>query len=185
PYPWPHDASLSPTTTALLLIDMQRDLLSSQGYLSTSGTLPPDTLARFQSLVPRLVSLLSTFRHAGFGVWHTRMGFRESGGSTAWARERYPQRRGGIIIGAQGPLGPFLVRGSRGHDLISELLPLPHEPVVDKPGYGAFTYTDLEATLRARGLRNLVVCGIALEGAVSSTVREAADRGFDVLVVED
>lgn len=88
-------------------------------------------------------------------------------------------------IGSQGPLGKLLIRGERGHDIISELQPLPNEPIIDKPGRGAFANTELELSLRAKGIRNLVVCGVTADACVSSTVREASDRGYDVLVVED
>jgi nicotinamidase-related amidase len=82
-------------------------------------------------------------------------------------------------------LGKLLIRGERGHDIIPELQPLPREPIIDKPGRGAFTNTELEGSLRSGGIRNLVVCGVTADACVSSTVREASDRGFDVLVVED
>ncbi|KAF2733791.1 isochorismatase family protein [Polyplosphaeria fusca] len=180
PYAWPHDASLSPTTTALLIIDMQRDFLTTGGYLSAQGY----PLTRFQALIPPLVSLLSTFRRASFPVFHTREG-HAAHGATISSRERHRSRINGGEIGSQGPLGKLLVRGERGHDIVPELQPLPREPVVDKPGRSAFANTELDAMLRARGIRNLVVCGVTAEACVSSTVREASDRGYDVLVVED
>jgi nicotinamidase-related amidase len=91
----------------------------------------------------------------------------------------------GAAVGSKGPLGRLLVRGERGHDIISELQPLKEEPVIDKPGRSAFWNTDLELMLRAKGITNLVVCGVTADACVSSTVREASDRGYDVLVVED
>jgi nicotinamidase-related amidase len=181
PYAWPHDASLSPATTALLIIDMQRDFLSVGGYLDAQGY---GCTSRFQSIIPRLVSLLSTFRRAGFPIYHTREGHAPHL-ATISSREKHRSTRNGACIGSQGPLGRFLIRGERGHDIISELQPLPTEPVIDKPGRGAFTHTELEAALKGRGIRNLVVCGVTADACVSSTVREASDRGFDVLVVED
>ncbi|KAH7361172.1 Isochorismatase-like protein [Pyrenochaeta sp. MPI-SDFR-AT-0127] len=180
PYPFPHDSSLSPLTTALLIIDMQRDFLSIGGYLDSQGY----SVARFQPLIPRLVSLLSTFRHAGFPIYHTREG-HASHMATVSSREKWRSRVNGGEIGSQGPLGKLLIRGERGHDIISELQPLLNEPVIDKPGRGAFANTELDLSLRARGIRNLVVCGVTADACVSSTVREASDRGYDVLVVED
>jgi len=180
PYAWPHDSSLSPSTTALLIIDMQRDFLSEGGYLASQGYSP----ARFQAVIPRLVSLLSTFRRAGFPIYHTREG-HESHMATISPRERHRSGVNGARIGSQGPLGKLLIRGERGHDIISELCPLPREPIIDKPGRGAFAHTELDAALRCRGIRNLVVCGVTADACVSSTVREASDRGYDVLVVED
>ncbi|KAH7112878.1 Isochorismatase-like protein [Dendryphion nanum] len=180
PYAWPHDISLSPATTALLIIDMQRDFLSTGGYLDSQGYSP----ARFQAIIPRLVSLLSTFRRAGFPIFHTREGHAQHM-ATISSRERHRSSVNGAPVGSSGPLGKLLIRGERGHDIISELCPLPREPVIDKPGRGAFTNTELEAALKTKGIRNLVVCGVTADACVSSTVREASDRGFDVLVVED
>lgn len=180
PYAWPHDASLSPSTTALIIIDMQRDFLSPGGYLDAQGY----SLSRFHAIIPRLVSLLSTFRRAGFPIFHTREGHAPHL-ATVSSREAHRSAVNGAEIGSKGPLGRLLVRGQRGHDIISELTPLPLEAVIDKPGRGAFTHTELDLVLRAKGIRNLVVCGVTADACVSSTVREASDRGYDVLVVED
>ncbi|PVH94878.1 Isochorismatase hydrolase [Periconia macrospinosa] len=180
PYSWPHDSSLAPSTTALLIIDMQRDFLSTGGYLDSQGY----SLERFHAIIPRLVSLLSTFRRAGFPIYHTREGHAPHL-ATVSSRERHRSGVNGAPIGTKGPLGRVLVRGQRGHDIISELTPLPLEAVIDKPGRGAFTHTELDLILRAKGIKNLVVCGVTADACVSSTVREASDRGYDCLVVED
>jgi nicotinamidase-related amidase len=82
-------------------------------------------------------------------------------------------------------MGKFLIRGEKGHEIIEELKPVEGEVVIDKPGRGAFMYTDLDASLRARGIKNLVVAGVTADACVSSTVREASDRGYDVCVLED
>ena len=82
-------------------------------------------------------------------------------------------------------MGAFLVRGEVGHGIVDEVAPVEGEVVIDKPGRGAFTHTELDCVLRAKGIRNLVVCGVTADACVSSTVREASDRGYDVLVVED
>lgn len=217
PYAWPHDASLSPSTTALIIIDMQRDctppssppqpnpiplqpahqppVCSPGGYLSAQGYSIAPTLA----IIPTIQLLLSAFRRARFPVYHTREGHRAdlstasprelfrsrlaSPSSTTTTAESGPAPASGI--GAPGPLGRLLIRGEAGHDIVPELSPLPTEPVIDKPGRGAFVHTELEAMLRARGVRNLVVCGVTTDACVSSTVREASDRGFDVAVVGD
>jgi nicotinamidase-related amidase len=196
PYPWPHDSSLSPSTTALLIIDMQRDFLHADGYLyqqvQTQNLNSPnqhaqdnhEALTRLQSIIPRLESLLSTFRRANFPIYHTREG-HEPHMATISTREAHRSAVNGSRIGSRGPLGRLLIRGERGHEIISELCPLPTEPIIDKPGRGAFTNTELDAALRGRGIRNLVVCGVTADACVSSTVREASDRGYDVLVVED
>lgn len=150
------------------------------GYLSAQGY----SIARFQSIIPRLVSLLSTFRGAGFPIYFTREG-HEAHLATVSGREAHRSGVNGAQIGSRGPLGRLLVRGERGHDIVSELQPLADELVLDKPGRGAFAHTELDLALRARGVRNLVVCGVTADACVSSTVREASDRGYDVLVVED
>jgi len=82
-------------------------------------------------------------------------------------------------------MGRILVRGEEGHDIVKELYPEPGEPVVDKPGKGAFFATDLDGILKNRGIRQLVVCGVTTEVCVNTTVREANDRGYDCLVLED
>ncbi|KAL1650533.1 hypothetical protein SLS61_005999 [Didymella pomorum] len=181
PYAWPHDSTLSPNTTALLIIDMQHDFLSSSGYLST---LSPSTSTRFTPLVPRISTLLQACRRAHFPILHTREGHAPHL-STVSSREAHRSRISGAQIGASGPMGRFLIRGEAGHDIVPELAPLESEVVIDKPGRGAFTNTELDAVLKAKRVRNLIVCGVTADACVSSTVREASDRGYDVLVVED
>lgn len=88
-------------------------------------------------------------------------------------------------IGSQGPLGRLLIRGEVGHDTIDEVYPLPGEPVIDKPGRGAFAHTDFELLLRNKGIRNLLLTGVTTDVCISTTMREANDRGFDCVIVED
>lgn len=180
PYAYPHSFNLSPQTTALVIIDMQADFLSPGGYLSSQGY----SLERFTALIPRLQSLLNTFRRAHFPVYFTREG-HEPDMATVSSRELHRSSVNGARIGSQGPLGRLLIRGEKGHDIIAEVKPLAGEVVIDKPGRGAFTHTELDLSLRARGIKNLVVCGVTADACVSTTVREASDRGFDVCVVED
>jgi nicotinamidase-related amidase len=180
PYPFPHDSTLSRTTTALLIIDMQCDFLSSSGYLASQGY----SVARFTPLIPRLQSLLSIFRSAKLPIYHTREGHAPDM-STVSSRELHRSSVNGAKIGSEGPLGKLLIRGEKGHEIIAELRPVEGELVIDKPGRGAFTHTELDLSLRARGIRNLVVCGVTADACVSSTVREASERGYDVCVLED
>ena len=107
--------------------------------------------------------------------------------STLSSRETFRSRNNasGLGIGFPGPLGRLLVRGEAGHDTIPELYPVAGEPVIDKPGRGAFAHTDFELLLRIRGIKNLVIAGVSTDVCVSSTMREANDRGFDCLLVED
>lgn len=159
---------------------MQRDFLYPGGYLSASGY----STSRFAALIPRLASLLSTFRRAGFHVVHTREG-HDANLATLSSREAHRSAVNGAGIGSRGPLGRLLVRGEEGHGIVDELAAREGELVIDKPGRGAFAHTELDLGLRARGVKNLVVCGVTADACVSSTVREASDRGYDVLVVED
>lgn len=107
--------------------------------------------------------------------------------STVPSRENYRARNNasGLGIGSPGPLGRFLIRGEVGHDTIDELYPIPGEPVIDKPGRGAFAHTDFELLLRNKGIKNLVLAGISTDASVSTTMREASDRGFDCVLLED
>lgn len=107
--------------------------------------------------------------------------------TTLTSREAFRSQNNtsGLGVGYPGPFGRFLVRGEGGHDTIPELYPVPGESVIDKPGRGAFAYTDFELLLKIKGIQNLVVAGITTDASVSSTVREATDRGFDCLLVED
>jgi len=100
-------------------------------------------------------------------------------------RTRSKDNPSGLGIGDSGPLGRLLVRGELGHDIVSELYPRANEPVIDKPGRSAFAHTDFELLLRIRGIKNLVICGVTTDVCVSSTMREANDRAFDCVLVED
>lgn len=156
-----------------------------------------------QTLIPKLQRLLHTFRSAGFPVYHTREGnctlkFLDTGVtdislghrpdlSTLSSREAYRSRNNasGLGIGSQGPLGRLLIRGEVGHDTVDELYPIPGEPVIDKPGRSAFAHTDFELLLRNKGIKNLVIAGVTTDVCVSTTMREANDRGFDCVILED
>ncbi len=107
--------------------------------------------------------------------------------STLSSREKYRSHNNAAEfgIGSQGPLGRLLVRGEPGHDIVDELYPLPSEPIIDKPGRGAFAHTDFDLLLRIKGVKNLVIAGVTTDVCVSSTMREANDRGYDCLLVKD
>ena len=139
-----------------------------------------------RAVIPRILALLTAFRTHNFPIYHTREGHRPDL-STLSSRElsRSKNNPSGLGIGDKGPLGRLLIRGEAGHDIIPELYPLPGEPVIDKPGKGAFFATDLHAILQNRGITQLVVTGVTTEVCVNTTVREANDRGFDCLVLAD
>ncbi|OSX57163.1 hypothetical protein POSPLADRAFT_1186074 [Postia placenta MAD-698-R-SB12] len=182
PYLWPQDGSFSRSSTALVIIDMQNDFCHEQGYLVYQG----GSVQHTRTVIPKIAQLLEVFRERQFPIYHTREGHRPDL-STLSSREHFRSRNNssGLGIGDQGPLGRMLVRGEHGHDIVDELYPLEGEPVIDKPGRSAFAHTDLDLLLRIRGVRNLVICGVTTDVCVHSTMREANDRGYDCLLVED
>ncbi|EXJ93016.1 hypothetical protein A1O3_01572 [Capronia epimyces CBS 606.96] len=182
PYAWPHDASFNQRTTALVIIDMQRDFCEVGGYFDCQGY----DVGSARALIPILQTLLSAARKAQFPIFFTREGHRPDL-STLSSREQFRSRNNPrhLGIGDRGPLGRFLIRGEAGHDVITELQPRPTDLLIDKPGRGAFAHTDFEHVLRLRGIRNLILTGVTTDVCVSTTMREANDRGFDCIIVED
>lgn len=175
----PYDFPLVPAKTALVIIDMQRDFLEPGGFGEALG----NDVALLRTAIAPTAAVLQAARAAGMVVVHTREGHRPDLSDLSPAKHR----RGNFLtkIGDVGPMGRILVRGETGHDIIAELAPVTGEPVIDKPGKGAFFATDLEAILRGRGIDRLIVAGVTTEVCVHTTVREANDRGFDCLVLSD
>lgn len=175
----PSTIEFSLERTAAVIIDMQRDFLEPGGFGESLG----NDVSLLRSAIEPCKRLLSGLRKHGAFVVHTREGHRPdlSDAPKAKVERGSPTSR----IGALGPMGRILVRGEPGHDLIPELAPAPGEPVVDKPGKGAFYATDLGSILGHRGVDTLLVCGVTTEVCVHTTVREANDRGFKCIVVGD
>lgn len=167
-------------SSALLVIDMQRDFCAPGGYADQAGL----DIALLRAPIPAIQQLLSAARARGLLVLHSREGHRPDLSDLPEAK-RLRAEHAGAPIGHQGPLGKLLVRGEYGHDLIDELQALPGEPVIDKPGYSAFAHTDLDLLLRNRGIRELIICGVTTEVCVSSTLRSAVDLGYACTVVGD
>jgi biuret amidohydrolase len=175
----PYDFPFVPSRTALVIIDMQRDFLEPGGFGAALG----NDVSLLRHAIAPISAVLAAFRAAGMRVIHTREGHRPDLTDLNGAKHR--RGRFDTRIGDAGPMGRILVRGAAGHDIIPELQPAPGEPVIDKPGKGAFYATDLEAILRGSGITQLILAGVTTEVCVHTTLREANDRGFECLVLED
>ncbi|MGD0677515.1 MAG: isochorismatase family cysteine hydrolase [Polyangiaceae bacterium] len=178
------DAEPQPVTidldrTAVVIIDMQRDFLEPGGFGEALG----NDVSRLAAAVRPCMALLEVARGRRMLIVHTREGHRPDMTDAPKAKvERGAPR---LRIGDVGPMGRILIRGEPGHDIVRELYPRPGEPIVDKPGKGAFYATDLHLLLQDRGIENLIVCGVTTEVCVNTTVREANDRGFRCIVPGD
>ncbi len=165
--------------TALVLIDMQRDFLEPGGFGESLG----NDVEQLRKTIAPLRAVLDACRAAGMAVVHTREGHLPD--LSDCPPSKLLRGNPSMRIGDPGPKGRILVRGEEGHDIIEELYPVTGEPVIDKPGKGAFYATDFGELLTARGIRRLVVTGVTTEVCVHTTVREANDRGYECLVLSD
>jgi nicotinamidase-related amidase len=175
----PYEFVFEPAQTALLVIDMQRDFILPGGFGESLG----NDVSRLRPAIEPTRKVLDCFRGRHLKVIHTREGHRPDLSDCPPSKRARGRLK--VKVGDEGPMGRVLVRGEKGHDIIEELQPLPSEPVIDKPGKGAFFATDLDAILKHWDIRSLVVTGVTAEVCVHTTVREANDRGYECLVLED
>ncbi|MGB3293293.1 MAG: isochorismatase family cysteine hydrolase [Phormidesmis sp.] len=178
--PYPYPLPDVPEALALVIIDMQRDFLELGGFGAALG----NDVTPLQAIVPPLQSLLDMFRKLGLPVIHTQECHQPDLSDCPPAK----LKRGGeasLKIGDKGPMGRILVKGEPGNSIIAELAPLSGETVIAKPGKGAFYRTSLQQVLKEKGITHLLLTGVTTEVCVQTTMREANDRGYECLLVED
>ncbi|MEM1255100.1 MAG: isochorismatase family cysteine hydrolase [Cyanobacteria bacterium P01_H01_bin.21] len=164
---------------ALVIIDMQRDFLEPGGFGEALG----NDISRLQSIIPTVQRLQQIFRERGLPIIQTKEGHRADLNDCPTAKR--DRGRGDLKIGDVGPMGRILVLGEPGNEIIPELKPKPDEIVIAKPGKGAFYRTGLEVVLRSHHITHLIFTGVTTEVCVQTTMREANDRGYECLLVED
>ena len=175
----PYAYAFEPAATALVVIDMQRDFIERGGFGEVLG----NDVTRLSAIVPTVKELLAWARAHGIRVMHTREGHRPDLANCPPAK----RARGRLTlgIGDKGPMGRILVDGEPGNEIVPELAPRSGEPVIVKPGKGAFYATGLDEMLRTQRITHLILAGVTTEVCVQTTMREANDRGYECLLVED
>jgi nicotinamidase-related amidase len=169
----------APGKTALVVIDMQRDFVEPGGFGASLG----NDVTLLHAAIDPIADLLIAWRARGWPIVHTRESHKADLSDCPPAK----RLRGdpSLRIGDDGPMGRLLIRGEPGTGIIERLAPQPGELVVDKPGKGMFWSTGLHDMLQARGVTHLVFTGVTTEVCVQTSMREANDRGYDCLLVED
>ncbi len=175
----PFDYRFDLAQCALVIIDMQRDFVEPGGFGASLG----NDVTRLQAIIPTCAAVLAAWRRAGGYVVHTREGHAADLSDCPPSKRQRGQPT--LRIGDVGPMGRVLVIGEPGHAIVPALAPVPGEGVIDKPGKGAFHATPLHAELQRRGITHLVLMGVTTEVCVQTTMREANDRGYECLLVED
>ncbi len=166
--------------TALVIVDMQNDFCAPGGFGERLG----NDISFTRSIIPVISRVMAAARYAGLMIVHTREGHLPDL-SDCPPSKLARSRRQGAGIGDEGPMGRILIRGEKGHAIVPELSPEAGEIIIDKPGKGAFFQTDLHAILQENRIESLILCGVTTHVCVHTTLREANDRGYECLVLED
>jgi nicotinamidase-related amidase len=175
----PYDYTFEPAKLALVIIDMQRDFIEPGGFGAALG----NDVRRLTPIIPAVAELLGAFRRRGLTVIHTKECHQPDLGNCPPAKRS--RGRGSLRIGDKGPMGRILIDGEPGNDFVPALQPQAGEVVIAKPGKGAFYATELDAELKRRSISHLLFTGVTTEVCVQTSMREANDRGYECLLVED
>jgi len=175
----PYDFAFDPARSALVVIDMQRDFIEPGGFGDTLG----NDVSRLTKIVPTVAALIALFRRHGLPIIHTREAHSPDLSDCPPAKRL--RGKPGLRIGDMGAMGRILVAGEPGNQILPELAPLPGEIAIDKPGKGMFWATGLHKTLTDKAIRQLVFAGVTTEVCVQTSMREANDRGYECLLIED
>jgi biuret amidohydrolase len=165
---------------ALIVIDMQRDFLSPEGYAARAGV----DVKRLRATIAPILALMAKARVCNLPIIFTREGHRPDLSDCPPAKLAR-SKAAGAEIGSTGPLGRLLVRGEWGHDLVDEMLVQPDDILIDKPGYSAFHQTELDQILRCAQIDSLIFCGVTTEVCVQTSVRAATDFGYCCVTISD
>jgi biuret amidohydrolase len=175
----PYSFALDPERVALVVIDMQRDFIEPGGFGAALG----NDVSRLAAIIPSVAALIGLFRARGWPILHTRESHLPDLSDCPPAKRE--RGKGPLRIGDDGPMGRLLVRGEPGNAIIAECAPREGEMVLDKPGKGMFCATDVDRMLRQRGITQLVFAGVTTEVCVQTSMREANDRGYECLLIEE
>lgn len=175
----PYDYTLEPAKTALVVIDMQRDFIERGGFGDALG----NDVSRLEAIIPATARLIGLFRERGWPIIHTREAHKPDLSDCPPSKIR--RGSASVRIGEEGPMGRLLVTGEPGNQIVPELAALDGEIVIDKPGKGMFWATGLHERLRGLGITHLVFAGVTTEVCVQTSMREANDRGYECLLIDE
>lgn len=169
--------------TALIVVDMQNGYCSPGGYFSHLGV----DLAPRQQVIPTIAELVRVSRAAGMQVIWLQNGWdselKEAGGPGS-----VNQLKGNSLkLMRSNPdlRGKLLTKGGWDYELVEELTPAASDIVIQKPRYSGFTGTQLDSILRSRRIETLLVCGVATNVCVESTIRDAYFREYFPVLIRD